>query len=113
HRESMARNGWSPATRMFEAAGAGVCQITDSFLGLEDFFEPGSEILVAGDAEGVVRHLREVGPAEARRIGDAARRRALREHTYLQRAERMDGVLRSHPAPGPRSPAPGPATGAR
>jgi spore maturation protein CgeB len=94
HRESMARNGWSPATRMFEAAGAAACQVTDTFLGLEDFFAPGSEILVAEGAEDVARYVREIGQAEARAIGDAAHRRALADHTYRERAEQMDGILR-------------------
>jgi spore maturation protein CgeB len=95
HRESMARNGWSPATRMFEAAGAAACQVTDVFLGLEDFFAPGREILVAGGAEDVARHVREVTDAEARQIGGAARARALRDHTYRQRAEQLDRILRT------------------
>ena len=93
HRESMARNGWSPATRMFEAAGAAACQVTDDMQGLDEFFAPGSEILVARSAEDVARFVREVGDAEARRIGEAARARALRDHSYRQRAERMDAVL--------------------
>jgi spore maturation protein CgeB len=95
HRESMARNGWSPATRMFEAAGAAACQITDAFQGLEEFFAPGREILVAESAEDVAAHVRQVGEQEAARIGQAARRRALRDHTYRQRAELMDSVVRA------------------
>lgn len=95
HRESMVRNGWSPATRMFEAAGAGACQVTDAWRGLEEFFAPGLEILVAESGEEVAKLAREVDPAKARRIGEAARRRALMEHTYAQRAEIVDAVLRA------------------
>src|SRR5206468_9780114 len=47
NRESMARYGYSPATRVFEAAGAGACLITDDFVGVEEFFEPGEEVLIA------------------------------------------------------------------
>jgi len=93
HRDAMVANGWSPATRMFEAAGAGACQITDAWEGIEDFFEPGEEILVArdgSDVEGVVRRLAQ---NDARRIGRAARRRALREHTYAMRAEALQAAL--------------------
>ncbi|MBW3630854.1 MAG: glycosyltransferase [Gemmatimonadetes bacterium] len=93
HRESMARNGWSPATRMFEAAGAAACQVTDDFQGLDEFFEPGVEILVARRAEDVARFVREVGDGDARRIGEAGRTRAVRDHSYRQRAELMDAVL--------------------
>lgn len=92
HRESMVRNGYSPATRMFEAAGAAACQITDAWLGLEQFFEPNHEILVAGDGAEVARLL-ETTPARQRDIGNAARARALRDHTYDSRAAQVDGLL--------------------
>ncbi|HEU0016288.1 MAG TPA: glycosyltransferase [Longimicrobium sp.] len=97
HRDSMVRNGWSPATRMFEAAGAASCQVTDQWRGIEDFFAPGDEILVAAGAEDVARLVREIGDERAREIGQAARRRALAEHTYTQRARRMDAILRAAP----------------
>ncbi|HEV2130884.1 MAG TPA: glycosyltransferase, partial [Longimicrobiaceae bacterium] len=94
HRESMVRNGWSPATRMFEAAGAASCQVTDAWQGIEDFFEPGTEILVAEDGAAVARLVREVDDAAAQRIGKAAHERALRQHTYVQRAALVDEILR-------------------
>lgn len=96
HRESMVENGWSPATRMFEAAGAASCQVTDEWRGIEEFFAPGEEMLVAADAEGVARWVREVAPERAREIGAAARRRALADHTYTQRARQLDALLREH-----------------
>ncbi|MBV9612615.1 MAG: glycosyltransferase, partial [Acidobacteriaceae bacterium] len=46
-RESMARYGFSPATRVFEAAGAGACLITDAWEGIDAFLEPGREVLIA------------------------------------------------------------------
>lgn len=98
HRESMATNGWSPATRMFEAAGAAACQVTDPWRGIEEFFEPGEEILVATSGEEVARIARATDPATARRIGEAARRRALQCHTYDQRATLVDAILRTRPA---------------
>lgn len=99
HRESMAANGWSPATRMFEAAGAAACQVTDPWRGIEEFFEPEEEILVASSGKEVARIARETDPATARGIGGAARRRALRSHTYDQRALLVDAILRARPAP--------------
>jgi spore maturation protein CgeB len=99
HRDSMVRNGWSPATRMFEAAGAAACQVTDAWRGIEDFFQPDAEILMAEDGEGVARWVREVDAVRARAIGEAARAHALREHTYDQRAELMDAVLRGTAVP--------------
>lgn len=95
NRESMAKVGFSPPTRVFEAAGAAACLITDAWRGVEQFFEPEKEILVAQGAEDVVGYLRAIGPAQAHAIGTAMHDRALREHTYRQRAEQVDGILRS------------------
>jgi len=97
-RESMAANGWSPATRVFEAAGAGACLITDEWQGLEDFLAPGTEVLVAGDGAGVAGLLDGLGPDRARAIGEAARERVLAEHTYDRRAEQVEALLVGVPA---------------
>lgn len=93
NRESMAHVGFSPPTRVFEAAGAGACLITDEWEGVDTFFRPWKEILVAKDAEEIVKHLRTVSPEEAKRIGSAMRVRALREHTYELRAQTVDAIL--------------------
>ncbi|HEY5958164.1 MAG TPA: glycosyltransferase [Polyangiaceae bacterium] len=58
----MARAGYSPATRVFEAAGAGACMVSDEWDGIERFFEPGLEILVAKDSEEVARYLLTLTP---------------------------------------------------
>jgi spore maturation protein CgeB len=92
-RESMARYGFSPATRVFEAAGAAACLITDAWEGLEVFFEPGSEVLVARSGDEVAHHVRTLDAARARTIGQAAYRRVLAEHTYAHRAAQVDAVL--------------------
>ncbi len=92
-RDSMASCGWSPATRVFEAAGAGACLVTDAWRGIEDFLEPDREVLVAEDGEAVARYVRDTGPSRARRIGEAARTRILAEHTYAQRARIVESLL--------------------
>jgi spore maturation protein CgeB len=92
-RESMARYGFSPATRVFEAAGAAACVITDAWEGLELFFEPGSEMLVARDGEQVAQHLRDLDADAARAVGQAAYRRVLAQHTYAHRAAQLESVL--------------------
>lgn len=92
-RESMADNGWSPATRVFEAAGAGACLITDAWRGIDDFLEPGKEVLVAQDGLDVAAQLDTLGPQTARRIGDRARRRVLAHHTYDRRADEVEALL--------------------
>ncbi len=103
HREAMAENGFSPATRLFEAAGAGACQVTDAWEGIEHFFEPGEEVLVAYTPEDVARFVESVDDERARTIGAAARARALRDHSYAGRARRVDEVLRAALAFAPAS----------
>jgi spore maturation protein CgeB len=95
-RDSMVENGWSPATRVFEAAGAGACLITDAWEGIEMFLEPGEEVLVAENGRDVAEHVRALTPDIARRIGAAARARVLRDHTYSQRAEQVEALLGVH-----------------
>jgi spore maturation protein CgeB len=92
-RESMARYGFSPATRVFEAAGAAACLITDAWIGLEQFLEPGREVLVAHDGAQVAQHVRELTASRAREIGQAAYRRVLSEHTYAHRAAQLETLL--------------------
>jgi spore maturation protein CgeB len=92
-RESMARYGFSPPTRVFEAAGAGACLITDAWEGIEHFLEPDREVLVAHSGEEVAEHVRSLTPARARAIGAAARRRISAEHTYAHRARQLEEIL--------------------
>ena len=93
NRQSMARVGFSPPTRVFEAAGAGACVITDAWAGIDQFFEPGREILVAESAEDIVSFLRETPRQAACEIGKAMRERALRDHTYSLRAHQVHEAL--------------------
>ena len=93
NRDSMARFGFSPATRVFEAAGAGACIVTDAFVGVETFLEPEREILVASSGDEVVERVRALDEARARRIGQAALRRVLAEHTYAHRAALVEAAL--------------------
>lgn len=93
NRASMAAYGFSPPTRVFEAAGAGACLITDAWEGIEDFLEPGREVLVARDGAEVAAHLDGLDPARARSIGAAGRARVLARHTYGQRARAVERVL--------------------
>jgi spore maturation protein CgeB len=97
-RDSMADIGFSPATRVFEAAGAAACLITDAWEGIELFLTPGEEVLVARDGKDVADHVRSLAPDRARRIGEAALRRVLGEHTYAHRGAQVDEVLRKEMA---------------
>jgi spore maturation protein CgeB len=93
NRESMARYGFSPPTRVFEVAGAAACLILDAWEGLEEFLMPGHECLVASDGARVVDHLRTLTPERARALGKAAWQRVLAEHTYMHRAVQVEALL--------------------
>jgi spore maturation protein CgeB len=93
NRASMAAYGFSPPTRVFEAAGVGACLITDAWEGIERFLEPGREVLVAASGVEVAAHLDRLSAQSARAIGAAARARVLAEHTYDQRAVEVERVL--------------------
>jgi len=92
-RESMASNGWSPATRVFEAAGAGACLVTDAWEGIEEFLEPDEEVLVAHDGVEVAAHVEALTPERARALGERARARVLADHTYADRAAQVEELL--------------------
>jgi spore maturation protein CgeB len=97
-RDSMAEIGFAPATRVFEAAGAGACLITDAWEGVELFLAPGEEVLVARDGQDVAEQLAALTPQRARAIGEAARRRTRAEHTYARRAAEVNALLRREAA---------------
>jgi spore maturation protein CgeB len=92
-RDSVARYGFSPATRVFEAAGSAACLITDRWEGISSFLEPDREILIADDGSAVADMVRSVSAERARAIGLAARNRVLADHTYQQRGKLVDEVL--------------------
>jgi spore maturation protein CgeB len=93
NRADMAATGYSPPTRVFEAAGCGACVLCDAWAGVETFFVPGREILVAAAAEAIVEAVRSTSHEQAVRIGAAARRRVLADHTYAARAAELDAIL--------------------
>jgi spore maturation protein CgeB len=94
-RDTMAEIGYSPATRVFEAAGAAACLITDAWEGIEMFLEPDAEVLVARDGQDVADHLAALTPERARAIGEAARRRIAADHTYAHRGAEVDRIFKA------------------
>ncbi len=92
-RDSMARYGFSPATRVFEAAGAAACLITDAWEGIESFLEPEKEVLIAHTGDDVARIAGDLNEDRARSIGEAARKRVLAGHTYERRGRLVESTL--------------------
>jgi spore maturation protein CgeB len=95
NRDSMARFGFSPPTRVFEAAGSGACIITDAWEGIGCFLDPGTEVLVAENGDETAALLDKLTPSQAHSIGQAARGRVLAEHTYAHRARQVGETLDS------------------
>ena len=91
-RGAMARMGWCPSGRLFEAAACGTPVLSDSWDGLEDFFAPGEEILVAGDSEAALAALA-MPEVALRAIAGRARERALAQHSAARRARELIAAL--------------------
>ncbi|MCE5323932.1 glycosyltransferase [bacterium] len=91
--EAVAHYGFSPTARVFQAAAAGACIITERWDGLERFFEPGKEILTAQSGADVAHHMREMNQARALAIGKAAYERVITDHTYARRAAEVETAL--------------------
>lgn len=91
-RGAMARMGWCPSPRLFEAAACAVPVITDWWEGIDAFFEPGSEIVIARTGEDVAAAL-DMGEGARTRMGRRARERALDEHSAEARAGELVSAL--------------------
>lgn len=89
-RAAMVEAGHSPSVRLFEAAACGVPVISDSWPGLETFFTPGREILVASNPDRVLAILTDLSEEQRVRLARAARERVLREHTSERRAIELE-----------------------
>lgn len=110
-RADMARMGWCPSGRLFEAAACGTAVLSDTWDGLSDFFEPGREILLAESSEEAIDAI-SLPREEVARIAHAARERTLAEHTADRRAQEMlDLLASSGSGPLPEAPPPVPSHG--
>jgi spore maturation protein CgeB len=91
-RAPMAAMGYCPSGRLFEAAACGTPVLSDAWDGLDTFFVPGEEILVARTSEEAVEAISR-SPEDLVRIGRAARARALADHTADRRAQELIEAL--------------------
>lgn len=99
-REPMVRMGWCPSGRLFKAAACATAVLSDEWCGLDDFYTPGEQILVARDTEDTLAAL-DMSDARLRSIGRAARERTLDEHTSLHRARQLIHYLEEIHSPAP------------
>jgi spore maturation protein CgeB len=91
-RADMAAMGWCPSGRLFEAAACGVAVLSDWWAGLDEFFTPGRELLIARTTEDAIAAL-DLPAGEVAAIGRAARERVLDEHTSMHRARELVRLL--------------------
>ena len=83
----------TPPARIFAAAGARACLISDHAAGLTPFLEPGREVLLADSAEELANLVNSLSPRQAREIGSNAYARVHAEHTYAHRAQQLESIL--------------------
>ena len=97
--------------RLFEAAACSTPIISDTWPGLDELFEPGSEILLARTADDTLAYLNEMPADERQEIGRNARARVLESHTAAHRAAELESFVREAHGAASRRPAPGAAAG--
>lgn len=93
-RAAMARAGWSPSVRLFEAAACGTPILTDRWPGLDSVLTPGREVFVVDGPRDALRILRDVSESERRAVAEAARARILGCHTSMHRAAELEAHVR-------------------
>ncbi|HJV34549.1 CgeB family protein, partial [Geomonas sp.] len=89
-RKFMQAAGYSPSVRLFEAAACAVPVISDRWAGLEEFFVPEKEILIASSSDEMLDILQGFPEKERQAIGERARQRALSSHSAARRAEELE-----------------------
>lgn len=92
-RADMVQAGYSPSVRLFEAAACGAAIMSDKWVGISEFLEPGREVLLVDQMSDVVNILTQLSASERDAIGDAARERILSSHTARHRAEEFERVI--------------------
>ena len=91
-RRAMAEMGWCPSGRLFEAAACGTPILSDWWEGLDAFFTPGTEILVARDTQDSLAAL-SLARGELETLARRARERTLDQHTAEHRADDLERAL--------------------
>ncbi|HZR57548.1 MAG TPA: glycosyltransferase [Terriglobales bacterium] len=97
-RKEMVEAGYSPSVRLFEAAGCGATIVSDEWKGIDTFFTPGEEILLANSSADVIQYADELGDERIRKIGRSAQERVLAEHSSIRRAIQFEECVNSRVA---------------
>lgn len=93
-RAAMAESGYCPSGRLFEAAACGVAILSDAWEGLDGFFKPGEELLVAATTDDALAAL-DLTDAEIARVAEAGRERVLAQHTSDHRAAEFEQAIQA------------------
>ena len=89
-RRDMVRAGYSPSVRLFEAAACGTPIVSDVWAGIDEFFTPGEEILLARDGTEALSYIREIPEPRRRAIAERARQKVVRHHSAAERARELE-----------------------
>ncbi|HEY8580278.1 MAG TPA: glycosyltransferase [Beijerinckiaceae bacterium] len=98
-RADMARAGYSPSVRLFEAGACGAPIISDVWRGIDTLLRPEREILLASETDDVVARLTHMDEERRGDVAAAARARILAEHTGAARARSLLSAARPRDAP--------------
>ncbi len=94
-RRDMVLAGYSPSVRLFEAAACGAAIVSDNWAGLEEFFDPGEEILIPASGDDILRYISDTDDEQLQRIARRAQQRVLSEHTSGRRAQQFENAIQS------------------
>ena len=88
----------SSSSRPFELASLGACIVANPYLGIEEWFEPGVELIVVNSAEEAIERYQYLLGNEKERvaIGGAARQRVLKQHTFRHRARELMRIIKTY-----------------
>jgi spore maturation protein CgeB len=92
-RSDMVQAGYSPSVRLFEAAACGTPIISDVWPGIERFFTPGKEILLARRGRDTLQYVRDIPEGIRVSIAESARARVVRLHSSAERARELESYV--------------------
>jgi len=88
----------SSSSRPFELGALGACIVANPYLGIEEWFEPGRELIIVHSAEEAIERYQYLlgNESERKAIGSAARQRVLKQHTFRHRARELLRIIKMY-----------------